>query len=240
LLCVASCTTRPPAPIVPAWNEPGSGASIEDEERALWKGAQEWRERITKAGLVVRDEALVAYLNRILEKLVVDLPEPVPEVWIVRSPRRTASSLPDGVILVTTSVLAALENEAQLAGLLGHELGHFVARHTLVRRRFARISRSTVERMELARQQETYGDRFAVAAMRQAGYDPREKPKLLLLVEADELEDGDAGYQLRSHPFIPERVRDLESVGSHPVRLCASARRATTRRSSPFFRSRRR
>ncbi len=183
--------------------------SIEEDERTLWHDARQAHAELEAKGLIVADEMLATYLNGVLAALMgAPLPEqvPIPSVQVMRSPERNAHTTPDGGILITTSMLAALQNEAQLAALIGHELGHFVGRHRLVQARFEKVSRSTVERMHLSRQNETYSDRFALAAMRHAGYDPREMPRMLQLMESEDASRN----PFRSHPFIPARIRDVQ------------------------------
>lgn len=48
---------------------------------------------------------------------------------IVNDPELNAFALPDGTIVIHTGLLAALENEAQLAAVLGHEIAHVVHKH---------------------------------------------------------------------------------------------------------------
>jgi predicted Zn-dependent protease len=212
-LLLASCATMPPVPTAPAWNEvSGTEIAIEADERILWDTSREERAKLADEGLIVSDAALSAYLNALLTSLIAaPLPTPVPqpEAYVMRSSVRIAGSFPDGGIFITTSMLAAMQNEAQLAALLGHELGHFMGRHRLVQERFAKVSRSTVERMQLSRSHELYADRYAVAAMQRAGYDPRELPRMLQLGEPDE-EGARWTEPFRSHPFTHERVRDLQ------------------------------
>lgn len=216
LLSVSACATMPPVPAVPPWNElNGSTVSIDDDERRLWSRAKEVRAKFEEDDLFVTDEALTAYLDTLLAALIVEpLPPqiPKPAVYVIRSSVRIGISFPDGAILITTSMLAAIENEAQLAALLGHELGHFMARHRLVQTRFAKTSRSTVERMQLSRENETYCDRYALDAMRRSGYDPRELPKMLQLSEPEEGEWQSWTESFRSHPFTEERIRDLRTA----------------------------
>ncbi len=52
---------------------------------------------------------------------------------VVDSPEVNAFSLPGGYVYVTRGILAYLSNEAELAALLGHEIGHVTARHALHR-----------------------------------------------------------------------------------------------------------
>ncbi len=229
VLCAVSCATMPPVPVVPAWSDlDGAVITIGEDERKLWQAAKEERTKLEKDGFIVADRALTTYLNGVLATLMfkpVAEQAPLPSVQVVRSPQRNAFTLPDGVILVTTSMLAALQNEAQLAALLGHELGHFIARHGLLRERFEKVSRSTVERMQLSRQNETYCDRFALDAMRHAGYSPHEMPRMLQLMESGEASWSGRWSAFRSHPFIPERIRalreDIRSEQDEALRIGA-------------------
>lgn len=50
-----------------------------------------------------------------------------------------SASAPGGYVFITRGLLRLVENEAQLAGVLGHEIGHVVARHALERYRKARV-----------------------------------------------------------------------------------------------------
>lgn len=214
LLCAASCATMPPVPVVPAWNQlVGAPIPIEDDERELWNEAKERRAYLEKDGQIVTVPELTVYLNGILARLLLDpLPEeaPRPQVWVVRSTDRDAATMADGTILVSTSLLAALENEAQLAALLGHELGHFTARHNLLQKRFDAVSRSTVVRMQLSRDNEAYCDRFSLDVVQRAGYDPRQTVRVMELMKAEEAGRKSGPEQFRSHPFIQERLRDLQ------------------------------
>jgi beta-barrel assembly-enhancing protease len=58
---------------------------------------------------------------------------------VVNATYVNAYAFPGGSIAITRGILAELDNEAELAGLLGHELGHVNARHTA-----ARMSKSKI------------------------------------------------------------------------------------------------
>ena len=86
------------------------------------------------------DEEVRAYVERVgrtvLEKSHLRRPEARPEFQgteftfrVLDSPVVNAFALPGGFVYVTRGLLAHLENEAQLAVVLGHEVGHVVARH---------------------------------------------------------------------------------------------------------------
>lgn len=84
-------------------------------------------------GQVFHDAKSAAYINAVGNRLAP--PEPAPEnvTWnyrILRDPIPNAFALPNGSIYVNTGLLGLLENEAQLAAVLGHEQTHVLRRHS--------------------------------------------------------------------------------------------------------------
>ncbi len=213
LLSGLGCAGAPQVPRVAGWNENSSGSiAVEEDERALWNEAKEHFAELEEKELFVEDEALSTYLDGLLDSLLpnalpADAPEPV--VRVLRSPLRNAGAAPDGTLLVHSALLAAIENEAQLAALLGHELAHFLGRHLLIEKRFALLSASTVERMELSRAQEEEADRVGLELMMALGYDPRDALRLLSLIAADDTASRGPVPSWESHPFISDRIEEL-------------------------------
>lgn len=81
--------------------------------------------------------APVKYLNKLGRELA-DRSERPNLTWtfaIVDSPEVNAFSTPGGLVLVTRGLMQKVENEAQLAGVLAHEIGHVTERHALNRYR---------------------------------------------------------------------------------------------------------
>jgi beta-barrel assembly-enhancing protease len=110
-----------------------------------------------------------------------------------------AFALPGGQIFITTGLLSRLENKDQLAGVLGHEIGHVVARHSaekMAQMELAQgltgavtmatydpsnpnsgyIAQSVANMLQLkyGRSQELQSDELGVLLMLQAGYDPEQ------------------------------------------------------------------
>ncbi len=79
------------------------------------------------------DEALQAYVQAVGERLArnSDRPRLVYRFTVVDSAIVNAFALPGGYIYITRGLMAYLNSEAQLAGVLGHELGHVNARHSV-------------------------------------------------------------------------------------------------------------
>lgn len=76
---------------------------------------------------------LTAYINRIGKTLAANSERPGLD-WtfiVLDSATPNAFSAPGGYVFITTGMIAAVENEAQLAGVLGHEIGHITGRHAM-------------------------------------------------------------------------------------------------------------
>lgn len=102
---------------------------------------REYDEEITATVGIYDDPALTAYVTRVGEAVLARshlrregaLPEYRATAFTFRvldSPDVNAFALPGGYVYVTRGLLAHMENEAQLAMVLGHEVGHVAARHS--------------------------------------------------------------------------------------------------------------
>jgi predicted Zn-dependent protease len=157
-------------------------------------------------------------------------------VYIVATPLFNASMAPNGMMQVWSGLLLRMENEAQLAAILGHEIGHYLQRHSVERLRDVK-SRSAfgqflglfglpgiVGQLALlasmfaySREQELEADRVGVQLMHQAGYDTREAARvwdnLLLEVKAKRAVDGESRNPLfATHPAPEDRQAMLAQL----------------------------
>ena len=82
-------------------------------------------------GSTYDNPALQAYVNRVGQRLVANSDEPDASFTftVVDSPDINAFALPGGYIYINRGLLAYLENEAELAAVLAHEIGHITASH---------------------------------------------------------------------------------------------------------------
>jgi hypothetical protein len=120
---------------------PGAAFQFTKIDETLRAEADAVDAQYEKRGLVLHDPDLQAYIdsagNRVLGDLAV--PEKVTYRFLVlRDPMVNAFALPNGSIYITTGLLALLENEAQLAGVLGHEAAHIYERHPYIENRSLR------------------------------------------------------------------------------------------------------
>lgn len=106
-------------------------------ERSVMSLSQEVEEgrrahqSVLKEYSALKNPALQAYVNALGQKLAAQSHRAELE-WhftVLDSPEVNAFALPGGYVYVTRGILAYMENEADLAGVMGHEIGHVTARH---------------------------------------------------------------------------------------------------------------
>ncbi|MCR4965417.1 MAG: M48 family metallopeptidase [Bacteroidales bacterium] len=88
---------------------------------------------LLKSGRVLYGTPMNDYVDRIAEKLLQDHPQLQNQIhfYILLSPKVNAYALNNGVILVTTGMLAQVTNEAELAFVMSHEIAHIYLHHAL-------------------------------------------------------------------------------------------------------------
>lgn len=133
----AAClsTSVPPVGASPAFKP-------ENDERELWLQAQAEERKLRDKAALYQDPILENYLNDVARRLappgVRDQDAIRIRVSAIKDPALNAFTYPTGSIYVHTGLLARLENEAQLAVVLGHEMTHATHRHALEFQRSAR------------------------------------------------------------------------------------------------------
>src|SRR2546421_3540749 len=109
---------------------PGERPPAGSDEAGLWRQMDGAERQMRTAAGVVRDRAINEYVRGIVCRLAGPHCEGV-RVYIVRNPEFNASMAPNGMLQVWTGLLLRTANEAQLAYVLGHEVAHYVRRHSL-------------------------------------------------------------------------------------------------------------
>ncbi|MDH0866870.1 M48 family metalloprotease [Mitsuaria sp. GD03876] len=125
LLAVAGCGTNVVNPVTGRAER--SAMSLQQEVEAGRQAHQD----VLKEYSVVDDAKLQAYVSALGHKLAAQSHRAELE-WhftVLDSPEVNAFALPGGYVYVTRGILAYMENEADLAGVMGHEIGHVTARH---------------------------------------------------------------------------------------------------------------
>jgi predicted Zn-dependent protease len=101
------------------------------DELGLWREDDESERTLANSPLVIRDEALNAYVRGVLCATVGEDRCKSVRTYILRVPVFNASMTPNGTMRIFSGLLLRTRSEAELAAVLGHEFGHFEKRHTL-------------------------------------------------------------------------------------------------------------
>lgn len=141
LLCLflVSCVTTQLPPIS------NSGGSFEPEkdERRLWEMSREEESKLRENVTIYRDPLLTDYLEGVVSGLnppgMAANPSISYRVTVIEDPTLNAFAYPTGSLYFHTGLLARMENEDQLATVVGHEMTHVENRHML---RFQRSVRN--------------------------------------------------------------------------------------------------
>lgn len=207
------------------------------DEGGLWGLMDREEGKLRRSPFLLRDAALRDYLQGIVNKLAGDHAADM-RVYPVRTPHFNASMAPNGMMQVWTGLLLRVDNEAQLAAVLGHEIGHYLQRHSLAQLREAK-SRSalglvlvpfgvvglvgqmaTVAGMySFSRDAEREADAIGLMLMRRAGYDTREAAPIWEHLQ-DELKMSYGGDPSRNslmfatHPPSEERSATLARLSA--------------------------
>ena len=106
---------------------------LTEEEKYLWRQAQAEQAYINASGFLFQDPELDAYLNEVVAKIKPpDSDSRLSfKVYALKNPFLNAFAYPDGTIYIHTGMLARMENEAQLSGILAHEMAHCLDKHAL-------------------------------------------------------------------------------------------------------------
>jgi predicted Zn-dependent protease len=186
----------------------------------------------------VQDPAVVEYVNRIaapvLQQASRDRKGVKWKVSVINDPKTVnAFATPGGYLYVYTGLLLAADNEAEVVGVLAHEAGHVVARHS-ARAMVDAYGLQAITQLALgknpgtaaqiaaqlvgggamlahSRSEETEADEYGAKYAAGANYDPR---GLITFFEKLQRMQGSSPGVLKwlsDHPTNPERIRHLET-----------------------------
>lgn len=214
---------------------PGQRPALNTDEAGLWMQADHFEQRLKTSGNLVRDPAINAYLQQLTCKLAAEYCGDI-RVYLSHTPNFNAFMTPNGVMNVWTGLLLRVDNEAQLAAVLGHEIGHYLRRHTVQLFRDARDKSNAAAFLSIGlgafgpiaqlamlgtifsyqRDMEREADGYSLLLMARAGYDAREAHKIWarILKEKEADPDPDKGPHIyATHPPSAERRDALADLG---------------------------
>ncbi|MGH9458283.1 MAG: M48 family metalloprotease [Thermoanaerobaculia bacterium] len=192
VLLLAACATNP----VTGRRQ----LALVTEAQEIQMGQEAARAVARQMGLY-QDAELQAYVNRVGQEMArrSERPEIPWSFQIVDDPMVNAFALPGGPVFVTRGILAHFNSEAELASVLGHEIGHITARHAVEQISQAQLANLGVGLamilspelaqfgdlaslglqllfMKFGRDDERQADDLGLRYMNTAGWDPREMP----------------------------------------------------------------
>jgi len=202
--------------------------------------------KIIKAyGGVYQNARVSGYVAKVTQRIVSGTSQPHQpyRVTVLNTPIINAFALPGGYVYVTRGLLALVNDEAELAGVLGHEIGHVLARHS-ARRQTAALGASLVGAVlgavtgssavnqaaglggqgliaGYSRDQEYEADMLGVRYLAASGYDPYAESDFLKAM--GENSRVDAQIAGRSEKVQPDWLADHPAT---PARVAAARREA--------------
>ena len=188
---------------------------------------------------IYNDQVLNAYVQRIGQSMtsLTHRPHLTYHFAVLDTPVVNAFAVPGGYVYVTRGILALMNSEAELAVVLGHELGHVNARHSVAKlsqlmlaqlglgvagaisETFAKLSGAASVGIQLlflkfSRDDEREADTLGVEYSRKGGYNPSEMIAFFGSLEAmGDLSGGQSlpGF-LSTHPLTSERIQNTKEM----------------------------
>lgn len=193
---------------------------------------------VKKQYRVYESKALQDYVNDVGQRLAQKSHRPELEYHftVLDSPEINAFALPGGYIYITRGIMAYLNSEAELAAVIGHEIGHVTARHGVRQQSSAQMAglgltiasiflptmqSATMQNLAntlgtawlsgYGRDHELEADRLGASYLAQSGYDPQAIISVIRVLKNQELRDAQIAQQEGREP---RRYHGL--FASHP------------------------
>jgi len=212
----------------------------ESEEIAL---GQDVAARLLGAAPLAADARLQQYVNRVGRWLALQTERPdLPwQFGVLEAPQLNAFAVPGGTIFVTRGLVEKMKSEAELAGVLAHEISHVLRKHHLkaiqknaqtalagealnqalrdrggaAREKLVSFGSEMYTR-GLDKSDELEADRYGVVIAARAGYDSYGLPAVLQTLQAMNAQDSALALMFKTHPAPAERL-DTLSEKMQPV-----------------------
>ncbi len=204
-------------------------------EKEIAMGKQ-YAAQIEQTAKLVQDPVVTEYVNRIGQNLVRNSDARVPfTIKVIDSDDINAFALPGGFFYVNSGLILAADEEAELAGVMAHEIAHVAARHAtrqMTRANWANIAtiplifvgggigyaaRSVASIglpltfMKFSRGFEAEADYLGLQYMYASGYDPQAFIAFFEKIQAKEKKKpGTVAKAFASHPQTPDRIESSQ------------------------------
>ena len=204
-------------------------------EKEIAMGKQ-YAQVVESSAKLVQDPVVTEYVNRIGQNLVRNSDAKVPfTIKVIDSDEINAFALPGGFFYVNTGLILAADEEAELAGVMAHEIAHVAARHAtrqMTRGNWANIASIPLifvgggigyaarmaanfalpmTFMSFSRGFESEADYLGLEYMYKTGYDPEAYVSFFEKVQAKEKKrPGALAKAFSSHPPTPDRIANTQ------------------------------
>jgi predicted Zn-dependent protease len=202
------------------------------------KMGKQYAMMVEQTARLVQDPVVNEYVNRIGQNLVRNSDAKVPfTIKVIDSDEINAFALPGGFFYVNSGLILAADEEAELAGVMAHEIAHVAARHQMqqmTRLQYANMATIPlifvgswgvyeaaslainlalpITFMKFSRGFESEADYLGVQYMYKAGYDPQAFISFFEKVEAkDKRKPGTLAKVFASHPPTPDRIEHTQA-----------------------------
>jgi len=197
------------------------------------KMGKQYAMMVEQTARLIPDPVINEYVNRIGQNLVRNSDAKVPfTIKVIDSDEINAFALPGGFFYVNSGLILAADEEAELAGVMAHEIAHVAARHQMqqmTRLQYANMATIPlifvgswgvyqaaslainlalpITFLKFSRGFETEADYLGVQYMYKAGYDPQAFISFFEKIEAkDKKKPGTLAKAFASHPPTPDRI----------------------------------
>jgi len=215
----------------------GKGVNLYSLQREIALGKQAAME-VEKTAKMINDPVVTEYVNRVGQNLVRNSDAKVPfTIKVIDSDEINAFALPGGFFYVNSGLILRADEEAELAGVMGHEIAHVAARHgtkTATKGEIMQLATIPLillgpggwagyglyEGLNLAipmsylkftRDAEREADFLGLQYMYKAGYDPNAFVSFFEKIEAEERRHpGSIPKVFSTHPPTPDRVQKAQ------------------------------
>jgi len=201
------------------------------------KMGKQYAMMVEQTARLIPDPVINEYVNRIGQNLVRNSDAKVPfTIKVIDSDEINAFALPGGFFYVNSGLILAADEEAELAGVMAHEIAHVAARHQMqqmTRLQYANMATIPlifvgswgvyqaaslainlalpITFMKFSRGFEMEADYLGVQYMYKAGYDPQAFISFFEKIEAkDKKKPGTLAKAFASHPPTPDRIEHTQ------------------------------
>jgi len=215
----------------------GKGINLYSIEKEIAVGKQ-FAQEVERTSKLINDPVVTEYVNRIGQNLVRNSDAKVPfTIKVIDSDEINAMALPGGFFYVNSGLILRADEEAEMAGVMGHEIGHVAARHWGRNQTKGEIAQwatiplillgpggwagygiyeglnvaMPLSFLKFSRDQEREADYLGLQYMYKAGYDPNAFVSFFEKVEAEERRrPGSIPKIFSTHPPTPDRVQKAQ------------------------------